>query len=409
MLRRAARLPRRARRPINALVNPVIEWSGKEKEIAEEGCLSLPGVMVEVERPVHVRVRAQDEHGEDARRRGIGLEARVIQHEMDHLDGVLILDRTARDQRKEAMRALRERLEADDDARGLVRTVYLGTSRLRGRASSSASPETEHRPQLVVTRPTARRAAGRKLQSPAVADAARELGHRARPARVGQRRRGPRADRRRRARRADRLRVRRADQGAAADATSRCSTCTRRCCRAGAARRRWSARSWPATRETGVAIMRLTAGLDEGPVALMEAEPIAARRRLRHARRRAWRSRRAAADPRARRAPAVRRAAGRGRHLRREDHRRGPHAGPGRARRRSNARIVRALHPHIGARARPRGRQLPRRAPGPRGGRRRARAARGAAARRPADALRRLRARARRAVQASLTAWYRLP
>ncbi len=97
--------------PINALVNPVIEWSGKEKEIAEEGCLSLPGVMVEVERPVHVRVRAQDGEGEQIVVEASGLEARVIQHELDHLDGTLILDRTPRDQRKEAMRALRERLD----------------------------------------------------------------------------------------------------------------------------------------------------------------------------------------------------------------------------------------------------------------------------------------------------------
>jgi peptide deformylase len=98
--------------PVNALVNPVIEWSGKEKEIADEGCLSLPGVMVEVERPVHVRVRAQDGDGEDLLVEASGLEARVIQHEIDHLDGTLILDRTARDQRKEAMRALRERLDS---------------------------------------------------------------------------------------------------------------------------------------------------------------------------------------------------------------------------------------------------------------------------------------------------------
>ena len=94
--------------PVNALVNPVLEWSGGEKETMEEGCLSLPGVLVEVERPVHVRVRAQDERGEAIVIEASGLEARVIQHEMDHLDGVLILDRTSREQRKEAMRALRE-------------------------------------------------------------------------------------------------------------------------------------------------------------------------------------------------------------------------------------------------------------------------------------------------------------
>jgi peptide deformylase len=98
--------------PVNALVNPELEWSGGDKETLEEGCLSLPGVHVDVERPVYVRVRARDERGEPILVEASGLEARVIQHEMDHLDGVLILDRTARDQRKEAMRALRERDEA---------------------------------------------------------------------------------------------------------------------------------------------------------------------------------------------------------------------------------------------------------------------------------------------------------
>jgi peptide deformylase len=96
---------------VAALVNPVVEWSSKETESAEEGCLSLPGVAVEVERPVHVRVRAQDERGAPITVEASGLEARVIQHEIDHLDGVLILDRTSRDQRKQAMRALREALE----------------------------------------------------------------------------------------------------------------------------------------------------------------------------------------------------------------------------------------------------------------------------------------------------------
>jgi peptide deformylase len=98
--------------PVNALVNPVLEWAGDEKEWMEEGCLSLPGVHVDVERPVHVRVRASDGSGDELLIEASGLEARVIQHEMDHLDGVLILDRTPRDQRREAMRALRERLEA---------------------------------------------------------------------------------------------------------------------------------------------------------------------------------------------------------------------------------------------------------------------------------------------------------
>ena len=94
--------------PLGVLINPVIEWTGDEVETMEEGCLSLPGVGVDVERPVRVRVRAQDEEGAALVVEASGLEARVIQHEVDHLDGVLILDRTGRDQRKQAMRAMRE-------------------------------------------------------------------------------------------------------------------------------------------------------------------------------------------------------------------------------------------------------------------------------------------------------------
>jgi peptide deformylase len=93
---------------VAALVNPEIEWAGEVEEVAEEGCLSLPEVLVDVERPLHVRVRGRDENGDEVVVEATGLEARVIQHEIDHLDGVLILDRTAREQRKEAMRTLRE-------------------------------------------------------------------------------------------------------------------------------------------------------------------------------------------------------------------------------------------------------------------------------------------------------------
>jgi peptide deformylase len=94
--------------PAIGVVNPEIEWGGEELETAEEGCLSLQGVLVDVERPVRVRVRAQDERGERMTIEASGLEARVLQHEIDHLDGVLILDRTTREQRKAAMRILRE-------------------------------------------------------------------------------------------------------------------------------------------------------------------------------------------------------------------------------------------------------------------------------------------------------------
>jgi peptide deformylase len=94
--------------PLTALVNPVLEWTSEELEVGDEGCLSLPGVHVEVERALRVRVRAQDETGQPREVEAEGLEARVIQHEIDHLDGVLILDRISREARKEAMRAMRE-------------------------------------------------------------------------------------------------------------------------------------------------------------------------------------------------------------------------------------------------------------------------------------------------------------
>jgi peptide deformylase len=63
---------------------------------------------VDVERPLHARVRGRDIHGAQLLIEASGLEARVLQHEIDHLDGVLILDRTEREQRKGALRALRE-------------------------------------------------------------------------------------------------------------------------------------------------------------------------------------------------------------------------------------------------------------------------------------------------------------
>jgi peptide deformylase len=92
-----------------AIVNPELEWLSDELAIAVEGCLSLPGITVEVERPLHARVTGRDVRGEPLLVEASGLEARVLQHEIDHLDGVLILDRTEREQRKGALRALRER------------------------------------------------------------------------------------------------------------------------------------------------------------------------------------------------------------------------------------------------------------------------------------------------------------
>jgi peptide deformylase len=91
-----------------ALINPEIDWLSEETAIAEEGCLSLPQVSMDVERPLYARISGWDAEGEPILIEAAGLEARVLQHEIDHLDGVLILDRTSREQRKGALRALRE-------------------------------------------------------------------------------------------------------------------------------------------------------------------------------------------------------------------------------------------------------------------------------------------------------------
>lgn len=94
------------------LVNPVIEDKSEELEKDTEGCLSLPEIQVEVERPVAVTVSGQDLTGEPVRIEARDLLARIMQHEIDHLDGVLILDRTDREARKAAMREFRTQLMA---------------------------------------------------------------------------------------------------------------------------------------------------------------------------------------------------------------------------------------------------------------------------------------------------------
>ncbi len=108
---------------IAALVNPVIEWSSDELETAEEGCLSIPGVHVEVERHARVRARARDAAGAQLVVEAEGLHARVIQHEIDHLDGVLILDRISREARREAMRSLREARDGETSEVGSARVA----------------------------------------------------------------------------------------------------------------------------------------------------------------------------------------------------------------------------------------------------------------------------------------------
>jgi peptide deformylase len=95
--------------PVVALVNPRVVSTGEEVEAADEGCLSLGAatVVVEVERPTALKIEASSPEGEPISIEAEGLEARVIQHELDHLDGVLIIDRTTPEQRRAALAQLR--------------------------------------------------------------------------------------------------------------------------------------------------------------------------------------------------------------------------------------------------------------------------------------------------------------
>jgi peptide deformylase len=93
--------------PIHAVVNPeIVERSGEV--VDSEGCLSMPGLSYEVPRAQHVVVKGLDENGEPIEIDAVDLEARVLQHEIDHLDGILFIDRIDPELRKEAMKELRE-------------------------------------------------------------------------------------------------------------------------------------------------------------------------------------------------------------------------------------------------------------------------------------------------------------
>jgi peptide deformylase len=92
-----------------AVVNPVVVERADETVTEEEGCLSLQGVRVPVERSVKVTIEGKDPDGEDVRYELEAYGSRVVQHELDHLDGILIIDRTDDEHRKEALANLRPR------------------------------------------------------------------------------------------------------------------------------------------------------------------------------------------------------------------------------------------------------------------------------------------------------------
>ncbi|MSW87504.1 MAG: peptide deformylase [Actinobacteria bacterium] len=95
--------------PATAVINPQITWSSDEQDIELEGCLSLGAVVVAVPRPISIKVEAVNLMGEAVEIVAEGFEARVIQHEYDHLEGVMIVDHAEREERREALEFLRER------------------------------------------------------------------------------------------------------------------------------------------------------------------------------------------------------------------------------------------------------------------------------------------------------------
>ena len=121
--------------PFGVLVNPVITRRAGE-QTGEEGCLSFPGLYYVCSRALEVTVAAQDVAGRPVELDGSGLLARAVQHEIDHLDGVLFIDRMSRGDRKRALRAWRER-ELDLELHGAE--PHLHPSDLRARPAGPAT------------------------------------------------------------------------------------------------------------------------------------------------------------------------------------------------------------------------------------------------------------------------------
>ncbi len=94
---------------IGHMVNPTIVELSEETQDGDEGCLSVPGIWAPTERAMHCVVEGFDVHGDPLTLSGTGLMARCLQHEVDHLDGKVFLDRLTGDARKAALRALRSR------------------------------------------------------------------------------------------------------------------------------------------------------------------------------------------------------------------------------------------------------------------------------------------------------------
>ena len=100
----------RAEDEVAAIANPEIVERSEETEVSDQGCLSIQGITVPVERAFEVTIVGKDENGNDVRYELDDYSARCVQHETDHLDGVLMIDRTTPEARREALGILRPRI-----------------------------------------------------------------------------------------------------------------------------------------------------------------------------------------------------------------------------------------------------------------------------------------------------------
>jgi peptide deformylase len=107
---------------VGHLINPVLGPFGEDVEAGEEGCLSLPGLSFELPRPDRVVAVGQNMYGDPVAIEGSGLLSRCIQHEADHLDGVLFIDRLEGETKKAAMKAIRDAAWAGGDVAPVVKT-----------------------------------------------------------------------------------------------------------------------------------------------------------------------------------------------------------------------------------------------------------------------------------------------
>ena len=166
------------------LVNPVLHFPDDEEQDGPEGCLSIPGLTFDCRRRANVVAHGQNMYGDPITVEGTAMLARCVQHETDHLDGVLFVDRLDAETRKAAMRAIRDAPWAvganpdDQGARphGTVRLAFAGTPEAAVPTLRALLARRGHEVVAVITRPPARAGRGRRTVASPVAELAAAAG-----------------------------------------------------------------------------------------------------------------------------------------------------------------------------------------------------------------------------------------